>query len=403
MFERIRLRLALANVVAIGGIVLVLGVGIVATMDRFLVDQRAESLRTVAREVVERLRVDPEDLALPPGGTFAGTFAAAWDAGGALVVNPAAIAADALRPAARAATPDGSQAVVELPSGVQALVVSFLVPGGGVLQVGQDLAPVRDLERQVTLLLAGAGTIGLLLALLAGWVLAGRAMRPIRRAFDRQRTFAADASHELRTPLAVVDAGLQLLERHPADALRDHAETLDAMRAETGRMTRLVGGLLTLARADAGAAEIAPRETDVDALVRGAVAGYAPLAAERGATIALDEASAGTARVDPDRVAELLGILVDNALRHGGPGVAVHVAARRRTGIELVVADDGRGIPATERPRVLERFVRGDPARSGDGAGLGLSIASWIVDAHGGDLALEDAGPGLRVRVTLPT
>ncbi len=174
------------------------------------------------------------------------------------------------------------------------------------------------------------------------------------------------------------------------------------MRAETGRMNRLVSGLLTLARADSGAAAIAAVETDLDALVRGAAAGYGPLAAAQGDSIELVEATAGVARVDPDRIAELLGILVDNALRHGGPGITVRVAARRAPGIELIVSDDGIGIPESERAVVVERFVRGDPARSGEGSGLGLSIATWIVGAHGGRLLLEDNRPGLRVRILLP-
>jgi two-component system sensor histidine kinase CiaH len=402
MFERVRLRLVVGNVLVIAGIILVLGVGVVAAMDRFLVDQRAETLRTVAREVVERLQADPGDVALPPEGTFAGMFAAVWSATGELVVNPASIAADALRPPADAATPDGSQAVIRLPSGMQVLVVSFLAASGAVLQVGQDLAPVRDLEAQVTILLLIAGTIGLALAVVAGWVLAERAMRPVRRAFERQREFAADASHELRTPLAVVDAGLQVLARHPSDAVGEHGDTVGAMRDEVGRMNRLVGGLLSLARADAGAAEIVPVDTDLDALVRSAVAGYGPLAAARGASVELGETAAGIARIDPDRISELLGILVDNALVHGGAGVRVRVDARHSGGPELIVADNGPGIPEAERSRVVERFARGDDARSGGGAGLGLAIARWIVDAHRGRMALEDNQPGLRVRVTLP-
>ena len=80
----------------------------------------------------------------------------------------------------------------------------------------------------------------------------------------------------------------------------------------------------------------------------------------------------------------------------------VRVEARRTGGVELVVADDGPGIPEADRARVMERFVRGDAARTSGGAGLGLAIARWIVDAHRGRLVLEDNRPGLRVRVTLP-
>ena len=136
MFERVRLRLVVANVLVIAGIVFALGVGVVVAMDRFLVDQRAQTLRTVAREIVERLQADPGDVALPQGGAFAGTFAAAWNAAGRLAVDPAAIGADALRPAAAVSTPDGSQAVIRLPSGGEAVVVSFLAWGGAVIQVG---------------------------------------------------------------------------------------------------------------------------------------------------------------------------------------------------------------------------------------------------------------------------
>ena len=402
MFERVRLRLVVANIVVIAGILLALGAGILVVMDRFLVNQRADTLRTVAHEVAERLRADPADVAMPSGGAFAGTFAAVWSAAGELVADPAGIGSSTLGPAATMASPEGSQAVVPLPAGGEAVVVSFLARDGIVIQVGQDLAPVREIEQQVAFLLLVAGSIGLVLALVAGWMLADRAMRPIRRAFDRQRAFAADASHELRTPLAVVDAGLQVLARHPAATVADHEETLEAMRAEVGRMNRLVGGLLSLARADAGAAEIAPVATDLDALVRGAVAGYAALAEARGASVELGEISAGTLRVDPDRISELLGILVENALVHGGSGVRVRVDARRPGGVELMVADNGPGIPEAERARVLERFVRGDVARSGEGTGLGLSIAQWIVGAHHGRLMLEDNHPGLRARVTLP-
>jgi two-component system sensor histidine kinase CiaH len=402
VFERVRLRLVIANVAVIAGIVLALGLGVVLAMDRFLVDQRAATLRTVAREVAEQLRADPRDIRALPGTGPAGTFALVWDATGSLVADPSGVADDALRTAAGAATPDGTEAVVDLASGSEVIVISFLATGGGVVQVGADLTPVRDVERQMTLLLVVAGSIGLVLAIVAGWVLAERSMRPISRALERQREFTADASHELRTPLAVVDAGLQVLARHPERPVAEHTETLDAMRDEVGRMNRLVGGLLALARVDAGVAEIAPVATDVDTIVRRVVSGFAPLAAERGATIELGECAVGTASLDPDRITELLGILIDNALVHAGPGVHVRVTARRDGSIELIVADDGIGIPAPERARATERFVRGDVARSGDGAGLGLSIARWIVDAHHGRLSLEDNGPGLRARITLP-
>lgn len=401
MFNRVHRRLVLANVLVIALILVALGAGIVVVMDRFLVGQAATSLRARAGEIVERLRADPGDVGLQPAGPLPGIFAAAWDATGKLVIDPAALGAPALQAAAAAATTEGSEAVVATRAG-DAVVVSYKVTGG-VLQIGQEIGPVRQVEGQMTLLLALAGVVGLALAVIAGWLLAGRAMRPIEVAFDRQREFTADASHELRTPLAVVDAGLQVLGRHADRPVAAQGETLAAMRDQVDRMNRLVGGLLTLARADAGASELHLAETDLDALLRRTVAGFGPLAATRGASVELVAASAGIATVDPDRVAELLDILVDNAVRHAGDGVHVRVsAARAARGVEIVVADDGPGIPAAERERVTERFARGDEARTGDGTGLGLAIARWVAEAHRGRLQLEDAAPGLRVRVLLP-
>lgn len=406
MFDRVRRSLVIGNVLVIVAIVAILGVGVTTVMDRFLVDQRASDLRSRMSLVVERLRDDPEELSGRAVGPLAGVFAVVWDTSGNVMLNPGSVATASLRSSAWAATSSGSgdalQSIVELPTG-QALVVSQAV-GGGVIQLGEDLGPVRDVERQVMLLLAGAGLIGLALAVVAGFFLASRAMRPIERAFERQREFTADASHELRTPLAVVDAGLQVLARHPQDEVAAHQETIGAMREQTARMARLVGGLLALARADAGAAEIVVAPADVDAIARGTAIAFRPLAESRGSSVELAAASAGTARVDGDRVGELLGILVDNALRHGGPGVHVRISAGRvgRESVELIVADDGPGIPAADRAKATERFVRGDASRSGEGAGLGLSIARWIAEAHHGRLVLEDAEPGLRARVTLP-
>ena len=256
---------------------------------------------------------------------------------------------------------------------MQVLVVSFLAGSGGVLQVGQDLGPgPRPRAPGHHPAASSPGRSASPWRSIAGWVLAERAMRPIRRAFDRQRAFAADASHELRTPLAVVDAGLQMLARHPDEATARHAETLDAMRAETGRMNRLVGGLLTLARADSGAAAIAPVETDLDALVRAPLPAIGRWPPRRARASSSSRRRRASARVDPDRIAELLGILVDNALRHGGPGVQRPPGARAgRRGVELIVSDDGIGIPEAERAVVMERFVRGDLARSGEGIRAG--------------------------------
>jgi two-component system sensor histidine kinase CiaH len=406
MFARVRRRLVVANVVVIAGILVVLGVAVLALMDRLLVDQEASTLLGRARDATAELRFDPGDLVARLGGSESGTFYALWDARGGLVAETAQVPEQALRPSAiEAGTSAGTsvRTTVTLPSG-PALVVSVPLDGGrGVLQAGASLQPVRDAETQLTLLILVVGGAGLVLAVAAAWFLAERSMIPIRRALERQQEFAADASHELRTPLSVVDAGLQVLERHPEQPIGANSDVLVSMRQEADRMRGLVEALLTLARADAGAAQLQLAEADIDALVHDVVDSFRPVAEARGITVGLAETHAGSAVVDAERIAELLRILVDNAIRHGGPAVHVTLASRRLPGqVELEVADDGPGIPAAERARVFERFRRGDESRTGNGFGLGLAIAGWIASAHGGRLTLDDNRPGLRVRLTLP-
>ena len=406
MFRRLRWRLVVANVLVIAGILVALGVAVLGLMDRLLVDQQATTLLNRATEASTELRFDPRDFVARLGGPESGTFYALWDGTGTLVAETAQVAAQALRPAAEAAASGAgasTRTTVTLSSG-PALVVSLpLEDGQGVVQAGSSLQPVRDAEAQLTLLILGVGGVGLLLAVAAAWFLADRSMVPIRRAFERQREFTADASHELRTPLSVIDAGLQVLERHPEQPVSDNAEVVGAMRQQANEMARLVGGLLTLARADAGAAQLQLAEVDIDALVRGVADSFRPLAEERGAGLDVSSTSADRAVVDADRIRELLGILIDNAIEHGGAGVHVSLAARRVQGqIEIEVADDGPGIAAADRAQVFERFRRGDTSRTGRGFGLGLAIASWIADAHHGRLTLEDNGPGLRARLSVP-
>src|SRR5207237_7852051 len=199
----------------------------------------------------------------------------------------------------------------------------------GILQAVRSLAPLEDVERVATLAVAAAAAGALLLILAASWFLAGRALVPIRRALERQQQFTADASHELRTPLSVVDAGVQVLLRHPDQTMAENREVLDSIRDEAQRMGRLVGSMLALARVDSGQAEIDPVEADVDELVRAAARDMEALASTRHSRIQLAGPGIGRALVDPDRFKQLVMILVDNALRHAPEPGTVEVECSR--------------------------------------------------------------------------
>jgi signal transduction histidine kinase len=220
----------------------------------------------------------------------------------------------------------------------------------------------------------------------------------LQDAFESQRRFVADASHELRTPLTTIQGNAGLLARGPVVSDEVRRAAAEDISAETSRMTRLVDRLLTLARADAGMnLELAPIE--LGALVTEVCRQARPVHADRELDCAtVDAPIAG----DEDAVRQLLWILLDNALRHSRTRVSITLALEGEWA-RMVVADDGSGIAQDDRERVFERFYQADPARTGQGAGLGLSIARWIVDQHRGRiLAGESAGGGAAMYIDLP-
>ncbi|MFJ8112835.1 sensor histidine kinase [Streptomyces sp. NPDC096132] len=201
---------------------------------------------------------------------------------------------------------------------------------------------------------------------------------------ERQRRFVADASHELRSPLASLRTQLEVGAAHP--------ELLDVAGAveDTVRLQRLAADLLLLARLDAGEGPVADARVDLAALAREEAAGRA------GVSVAAEAAEVAGSRGQLGRV---LANLLDNAQRHARSAVTVTVrreSAREGPWAVVAVADDGDGVPAADRERVFERFVRLDAARSRDegGAGLGLAIARDVALRHGGTLTVRETAEG---------
>ena len=220
----------------------------------------------------------------------------------------------------------------------------------------------------------------------------------LEEAFSSQQRFVADASHELRTPLTVVRGHLELL-RDRLGAEGDRASVVVAMD-EIDRMRRIVEELLLLARLDEGLPlEASPVEVELvmqEALVRG-------LAGER--RRASVEAEPGLlVLADPERLLQVLTNLVANAVRHAGEDAEISLRGRREDDrVALEVADSGRGIPSGELPHVFSRLFRGARSRGAPGAGLGLSIASSLVEAMGGRMRVSSKeGAGTVFMVELP-
>ena len=225
----------------------------------------------------------------------------------------------------------------------------------------------------------------------------------LRRAFDAQQHFVADAAHELRSPLAALRLQLHGLQRAGDDTAR--AAAVERLGSGIDRATRLVEQLLTLARQEASAAGGAPRETvDLQAVAQLALADVAPAAQARTMDMGLLESDKVMVDGNAEALRMLLRNLLDNAIKYSPPGGRVDLQVRHLPGqpVQVTVEDSGPGIALAHRERVMQRFVR-EANDGAPGSGLGLAIVQAIAQAHGASVAL-DASPrlgGLRVTLAL--
>lgn len=209
-----------------------------------------------------------------------------------------------------------------------------------------------------------------------------------------RRRMLSDLAHEMRTPLATIDAHLEAVE----DGVRAFdRSTLEVIGASTARLRRLAEDIGAVSRAEEGRLTIDRRTVSATEIAR--VAAAAALDRYEARRVALRVETEGEPAViaDPDRIGQVLGNLLDNALRHTAPGGTVTVSCRAHDGgVEYAVSDTGDGIAAEHVDHLFDRFYRADTARDRlhGGSGIGLSIAKALVEAHGGSIGARSAGPG---------
>ena len=410
MFTEIRRRLLGWNFLVLGLILIAVGIALYIGLSRNMVAEVDRSL--ASRSVATSLTLhdmDEHDLALSSEGYSGGVFYLIASSDGQIIANPQSVDIAAL-PSSLFSDPSRPFRTIEVGDDTDRVHVSQLQArdsGTDYLVVGQSLAPEeRALHRMLLGLLVGGG-IGLALSLFGAWFLAGRALVPIEATFQRQQQFIADASHELRTPLTILHSATDLLDKHRAEPLAENGELFDDIRDEILRLERLAGDLLTLARSDLGELGLAVAPLDLLGCAQEAVQRVQPIASDSGISVTVERVGEPVVvEADPDRLQQVLLILLDNAIKHTPRGGEVCVSTRRQGADALLdVIDTGEGIPADQLDQVFNRFVRVDAARSRThgGAGLGLSIAKSLVEAHGGDLSIASTlGEGTRVTVRLP-
>ncbi len=437
----IRVRLTLPFAVAMAAVLAALGGFVYTRVSSALLQSTDQALLAHATESTLRLDKGRPLLGDDSDGV---AFAQVLDRSGNLAISDPASTGALLTPAqSRIVAAGGSlRETVSIPgrSGRWRLL-AVPEPGHGTLVVGSSLGvPDESLEHLRHELLI-ASPLALLLAALAGYVLAGAALHPVEEmrrkagaisaatpgsrlpvprardevsrlaetlnfmldrleaAFEHERRFVADASHELRTPLALLRTELELALRHP----RSHEELEQALRSaaeDADRLSELAADLLLIARSDQRTLPVETERLFSTALFRSLADRFGARARELGRTIEVDTVAEVVFDADPRPIEQALANLVENALVHGAGTVTL--SARQGEGtVELHVEDEGAGFPPGFAARAFDRFSRADEARPRSGSGLGLAIVRTIAAAHGGSAALSEDGAA-DVWISLP-
>jgi signal transduction histidine kinase len=296
--------------------------------------------------------------------------------------------------------PQGRVRVVSMPMRESGEVV-------GVIQYARSLKSVQQTIGRLVLVLLPLTLGGLGAALLGGLYMAGRAMRPARESFAKQRTFVADASHELKTPLTLIraDAEVVLYRGNLNEADR---KLVEHALGETERMSALLSDLLLVARLDAGKLEMSEKPFDLATILAEEAERFEARAAGENVRLDVQTPEELPVHGDPKRTGQILAVLLDNAVRYTPSGGRIVIFGRLRDDwVEASVADSGPGIAPEHLTRVFDRFYRAEVARTrgeaGVGTGLGLAIARDLARAQGGDLRVVNAKDGgATFRLSMP-
>lgn len=407
MFRNIRLKLTLINISVVGIILLIFLSGIYILMRQDLVRQSDQLMHLVAGE--SRFR-PPKRLPNLLIRNWANCFYIRIDKNGTTQDTSANIPIPGEEQAAllkNALSQSREKGTVKYAQETYRYVKSTSPDDQN--QITVVFANIQQ-ERQILIRLKTVliiiGLSGIIVVFVCSLFLAGRALIPIRKSWERQKNFVADASHELRSPLAVIETNLELVLGNSEETVESQKKWLGNIQTENRRMSKLVSDLLFLARADSNQQMFEKRFFPLEDVLMEAVLSMQPLASKKNIVIEADIGQAYEFFGDEARMKQLAVILIDNAIKYTQQDGQVQVGlSLHESSIEIVVADNGEGIAREHLEKIFERFYRVDKARSREsgGTGLGLSIAEWIVKGHRGMITVSSTpGKGSIFKVILP-
>lgn len=282
------------------------------------------------------------------------------------------------------------------------------IPGGDIatIQLLVNVDGEQNVLHNFQTLLILCSVLFILLSLAASFILSRKTMKPIIRSWNKQIEFVENASHELRTPLTIIQNKLELLLTAPYEKIMDKFESIALMLSETRRLSKLTTDLLTLARADSSETQLVKQAFDLDSFIQSVCEPYQELAESQSKHLFVQTGSSRTIEADKSRMHQLLVILLDNAIKYTAENDSIIVkTAADEHKVTLEIRDTGMGISDEGQKQIFSRFYREDKARSREkgGAGLGLSIAQWIVTSHHGTIHASHNSPkGTIIKIKLP-
>lgn len=427
MFYRLRLKLTLINVSVILLLFLLLTAGTYyysrgeiirrseALSNRILISIKAGIINDLplrngppSPNMLPGPAAPPRDMPhgdMPPGPNF---FFVKTDSSGEIIShssNQPLMSADLAALVNEALKQNSDQGILYLGKSEYPYQKSSIENESGLIILFQDFTRENDMLRIQLTALTFAGLICLILSFFGSFFMAHRAMIPIQKAWRQQKDFLSDASHELRTPLTIIQTNLDVVMTNRDEPVSEQMKWLNNIQEESANMNKIVDSLLFLARADSNQQLLDKQLFSLNHALLRAVAPFEPLANAKEISLdVLATNNAFTCHGDEMRFKQVIGILVDNAIRHTpfGGKISIQLSQLNQETL-LTITDSGEGIESKYLGKIFDRFYQVDHSRSKGGSGLGLAIAKLIIESHGGYIQVTSCpGVGTTFIIHLP-